>query len=186
MVRNIKDKLQKELEAVQRELKVTLPQEIKRAREHGDLSENAEYQAAKERQRLLQAKGAQLTTRLSALAMVNFDRIPTDAVSYGSTVHLYDVESDREVIYTLVSSEESDVKAGLISTSSPIGRSLMGKTEGDEVTITTPGGSKTYEIRKLITIHDAAAEEDEEPSTSKADADPSGPGTDTESAETEE
>jgi transcription elongation factor GreA len=159
MVRNIKDKLQKELEAIQRELKVTLPQEIKKAREHGDLSENAEYQAAKERQRYLQAKAAQLTTRLSALALVNFDRIPTDAISYGSTVHLYDAASNREVVYTLLSSEESDVKAGLISTSSPIGRSLMGKNAGDEVTIDTPGGSRTYEIRKLITIHDAAAED---------------------------
>jgi transcription elongation factor GreA len=168
MVRNIKDKLQKDLEAIQRELKVTLPQEIKRAREHGDLSENAEYQAAKERQRYLQAKAAQLTTRLSALAMVNFDRIPTDAVSYGSTVHLYETATDRDVVYTLVSSEESDVKAGLISTSSPIGRSLMGKTEGDEVTINTPGGSKTYEIRKLITIHDAAADDSESGSTPAA------------------
>ena len=162
MVRNIQDKLKKELETIQWELKVTLPQEIKRAREHGDLSENAEFQAAKERQRYLQAKAAQLTTRLSALAMVNFDRIPTDAISYGSTVHLYDAESDREVVYTLVSSEESDVKAGLISTASPIGRSLMGKNEGDEVTINAPGGSKTYEIRKLITIHQAATEDDEQ------------------------
>jgi transcription elongation factor GreA len=158
-VKNIKDKLQKDLEEIQRELKVTLPQEIKKAREHGDLSENAEYQAAKERQRYLQSKAAQLTTRLAALAMVNLDRIPFDAVSYGSTVHLYDAESDREVIYTLLSSEESDVKAGRISTSSPIGKSLLGKSQGDEVTIVTPGGSKTYEIRKLITIHDAVNED---------------------------
>lgn len=154
MVRDIRAKLQKELESIQRELKFTLPQEIKKAREHGDLSENAEYHAAKERQRLLQARASQLTTRLSALAMVNFDRIPRDAVSYGSTVHLYDGDADREIVYTLVSSEESDVKAGLISTSSPIGRSLLGRQEGDEVAITTPGGSKVYEIRKLITIHD--------------------------------
>jgi transcription elongation factor GreA len=160
MVKNIKDKLQKDLEDIQRELKVTLPQEIKKAREHGDLSENAEYQACKERQRYLQAKAAQLTTRLAALAMVNLDRIPLDSVSYGSTVHLYDAESDREVIYTLLSSEESDVKAGRISTSSPIGRSLLGKIAGDEVTIVTPGGSKTYEIRKLITIHDAVVEDE--------------------------
>jgi transcription elongation factor GreA len=159
MVRDIREKLQKELDSIQRELKITLPQEIKKAREHGDLSENAEYQAAKERQRLLQAKAGQLSSRIAALALVNLDRIPTDSVSYGSTVHLYDCAADREVVYTLVSSEESDAKAGLISTTSPIGRCLLGKQEGDEVTITTPGGSKTYEIRKLITIHDSAESE---------------------------
>ena len=154
MVRDIREKLQKEMNIIQRELKLTLPQEIKKAREHGDLRENAEYQAAKERQRLLQSKASQLATRLSALSMVNLDRIPRDAVSYGSKVYLYEEASNREIVYTLVSSEESDVKAGRISTSSPIGRSLLGKAQGDEVTINTPGGSKCYEIQKLITIHD--------------------------------
>lgn len=142
------------MDAVKYEVTVLLPQEIKRARELGDLSENAEYQAAKERQRLLQARMGQLAARLSALSMVNLDRIPRNSVSYGSTVHLYDEEADKEIIYTLVSSEESDVKAGLISTSSPIGRSLAGKQEGDEVTIVTPGGRKKYDLRKLITIHE--------------------------------
>jgi transcription elongation factor GreA len=161
-LKNIRDKLQKEMEAVKYELSVTLPQEIKRARELGDLSENAEYQAAKERQRLLQARQGHLATRLSALSMVNLDRIPHDAVSYGSTVHLYEAETDKEIVYTLVSSEESDVKAGLISTSSPIGRSLVGKKEGDEIRIVTPGGRKEYELRKLITIHNKEKESEAE------------------------
>ena len=124
-MKNIREKLIKEMEAVKYEVSVLLPQEIKKARELGDLSENAEYQAAKERQRLLQARMAHLAGRISALSMVNLDRIPHDSISYGSTVHLYDPEADKEIIYTLVSSEESDVKAGLISTSSPIGRCLM-------------------------------------------------------------
>ena len=150
------------MEAIKYELGVTLPQEIKRARELGDLSENAEYHAAKERQRLLQARQGQLAARLSALSMVNLDRIPKDSVSYGSTVYLYDIDADKEIIYTLVSSEESDVKAGLISTSSPIGRSLVGKREGDEIKIVTPGGRKEYELRKLITIHDKESDTEEE------------------------
>lgn len=154
MVKDIRQKLRKELDTIQHELKVTLPREIKVAREHGDLSENAEYQAAKERQHLLQSKASQLAARLSSLSMVNLDCIPRDSVSYGSTVHLYESETERELTYTLVSSEESNVKEGLISTTSPIGRSLMGKQEGDEVTIITPSGSKLVEIQKLITIHD--------------------------------
>ncbi len=161
-MKNIREKLIKEMEAVKYEVSVLLPQEIKKARELGDLSENAEYQAAKERQRLLQARMAHLAGRISALSMVNLDRIPHDSISYGSTVHLYDPEADKEIIYTLVSSEESDVKAGLISTSSPIGRCLMGRKEGDEAVIVTPGGKKEYEVRKLITIHDKSGDTVEE------------------------
>ncbi len=151
----IRKKLEDEIRQLEKELRLILPQEIKRARELGDLRENAEYQAAKDRQAYLEARLAKLRQRLSALSLINLEKIPRDRVSYGSTVVLFDPQADREITYKLVSSEEADAGSGLISTTSPIGRSLMGKTEGDEVRVVTPGGVKEYEIKKLITIHDS-------------------------------
>jgi transcription elongation factor GreA len=139
---------------IERELRVDLPKEILRAREHGDLSENAEYKAAKERQAYLEGKKANLQARLAALSLINLEKIPHDRVAYGARVVLYDCVSEKEIQYTLVSPEESDISQGLISISSPIGRSLLGKAEGDEVHIVTPSGPKEYEIRSLTTIHD--------------------------------
>jgi transcription elongation factor GreA len=153
-MKDIKKKLQEELNMIEHELRVELPKEILRAREHGDLSENAEYKAAKERQAYLEGKKANLQTRLASLSLINLDKIPRDRVAYGSRVVLYDCDSDKEVRYTLVSPEESDIGQGLISISSPIGRSLLGKSEGEEVTIVTPSGQRDYEIRSLMTIHD--------------------------------
>ncbi|MBI4482013.1 MAG: transcription elongation factor GreA [Acidobacteria bacterium] len=153
-MQDARKKLQDEVSRIQRELTHELPLELKLALEHGDLRENAEYQAAKERQSYLQSKLAQLRHRLSALSMVNLDKIPRGKVSYGSTVLLHDVITDTDVTYKLVSPEEADVGRGMISTSSPIGKSLMGKEEGDEIQIRTPGGVKEYEIKKLTTIHD--------------------------------
>ncbi len=153
-MKDIKKKLQDELNGIERELRVDLPKEILRAREHGDLSENAEYKAAKERQAYLEGKKANLQTRLAALSLINLEKIPHDRVAYGARVVLYDAGSDKEISYTLVSPEESDITRGLISISSPIGRSLLGKEEGDEVHIVTPSGPKDYEIRSLTTIHD--------------------------------
>ncbi|MBI4482010.1 MAG: transcription elongation factor GreA [Acidobacteria bacterium] len=127
---------------------------LKRALEHGDLRENAEYQTAKERQSYLQSKLGQLRQRVSALSMVNLDKISKGKVSYGSTVLLHDVNTDADVTYKLVSPEEADAAHGMISTTSPIGKSLMGREEGDEIQIRTPGGVKEYEIKKLTTIHD--------------------------------
>ena len=124
--------------------------------ELGDLRENAEYQTAKERQSYLQAQLAQLRQRLAQFSMINLNKIPTDKVSYGSTVVLLDLNTGKEVTYRLVSSEESDVGKGLISTSSPIGKSLIGHDEGDEVQIRIPRGFKNYEIVKLTTIHETA------------------------------
>src|SRR5262245_60030188 len=146
---DIRKKLEAEIKELDREIRQVLPQEIKRARELGDLRENAEYQAAKDRQAQAQMRLANLQKRLAAMSMINFDKIPHDKVAYGSTVVLWDIVNEREVTYKLVSSEESDANAGLISTSSPIGRSLVGKEEGDEVKIVTPGGTRQYEIRKL-------------------------------------
>jgi transcription elongation factor GreA len=151
---DVRKRLQDELSTIERELRVDLPKEILRAREHGDLSENAEYRAAKERQSFLEGRKAQLQTRLAALSLVNLEKIPTDRAAYGSKLNLFDYENGKEIQYTLVSPEESDVTRGLVSITSPIGRSLVGKREGDAVEIVTPSGKREYEVRKLVTIHD--------------------------------
>ena len=154
MTQEIAKKLKDEIKVLEEELHVELPRALKVAREHGDLSENADYDAAKERQGFVNARLGQLKKRLAELSMVNFDNIPHGKVSFGSTVTLYDLEKEDEVVYKLVMSEESDVAKGLISTTSPIGSALMGKEEGDEVDVRTPGGVKNFEITKLVTIHD--------------------------------
>jgi transcription elongation factor GreA len=151
----VKKNLEEKIKKLERELQDELPKALGKALEMGDLRENAEYQTAKERQSYVQAELAQLRERLSKLSLVNLDKIPEGKVSYGSTVTLYDLDQGHEVTYRLVTSEESDVKKGLISTTSPIGKSLMGREEGDEVSIITPGGQLHYEISKLVTIHDA-------------------------------
>ncbi len=147
-------KLKEEVKSLEDELHVKLPKELKIAREHGDLSENAEYQAAKERQGYVNARLGQLRKRLAELSMIDLSKIPRDRVSLGSEVHLYDIKKKEEIVYRLVMSEETDVQRGFISTTSPIGKGLLGKEEGDEVTVQTPAGAKSFEITKLITIHD--------------------------------
>jgi transcription elongation factor GreA len=151
---DVRKKLQEELNSIEHQLRVELPKEILRAREHGDLSENAEYKAAKERQRFLEGRKAQLQQRLASLSLVNLDKIPTDRIAYGSKVLLYDYDADKEIMYRLVSPEESDMARGLVSITSPIGRSLVGKEAGDDVEIITPSGKKAYNVRTLRTIHE--------------------------------
>jgi transcription elongation factor GreA len=151
---DVRKRIEEELRSIDRELRVDLPKEILRAREHGDLSENAEYKAAKERQHYLENKRAQLQGRLAALSLINLEKIPRDRVGYGSRVALYDYSMEQEIEYTLVSPEESDISKGLLSVQSPIGRSLLGKKPGEDVQISTPSGVKDYEIRSLQTIHD--------------------------------
>jgi len=151
---DVRKKLQDELNVIERELRVDLPREILKAREHGDLSENAEYKSAKERQSYLEGRKAQLQQRLASLSLVNMDKIPTDRAAYGSRVVLYDYETEKEIEYRLVTAEESDISRGLISITSPIGRSLVGKMAGDSIEIVTPSGKKDYEMRSLRTIHD--------------------------------
>jgi transcription elongation factor GreA len=151
---DVRKKLQDELNVIERELRVDLPREILKAREHGDLSENAEYKAAKERQSYLEGRKAQLHQRLAALLLVNLDKIPTDRAAYGSRVVLYEYETEKEIEYRLVTPEESDINRGLISITSPIGRSLVGKMVGDSIEIVTPSGKKDYEMRGLRTIHE--------------------------------
>jgi transcription elongation factor GreA len=154
MSRDILKKLKEQIKVLEEELHIELPRALKVAREHGDLSENAEYDAAKERQGYVNARLGQLRKRLADLSMVNFDRIPKGKVSFGSQVTLYDYQKEEEVIYKLVMSEEADAGKGLISTTSPIGRALLGREEGEEVKAQTPSGLKTFEIVKLLTIHD--------------------------------
>ena len=149
-------KFEDELMVLEKELKTELPQEIRRARELGDLRETAEYHAAKERQRLVEAKISLLKKRISDIHMMNIDRIPHDKVGFGSTVHLKDDATAAITVYQLVMPEDADVDHGLISTASPIGRALLNKEEGDEVTVTTPSGSRHFELVKLSTIHDEA------------------------------
>jgi transcription elongation factor GreA len=151
---DVRKRLQDDLTAIERELRVELPKEILRAREHGDLSENAEYKAAKERQHFLEQRKAGIQKRLASLSLINLEKIPTDRAAYGSKVVLYDYESEKEVEYRLVSPEESDVAAGLVSITSPIGRSLLGKQLGEVVEIVTPSGRKDFELRHLTTIHE--------------------------------
>jgi len=151
---DITRKLVEEIKALERELHHDLPKEIQTARAHGDLSENAEYAAAKERQDLVGARLAQLKKRMADLSMVDVTKIPSDVVGLGSTVVVYDIAQDREIQYTLVTSEETDVPNGKISTTSPIGRALMAKKVGDVTEVHTPGGAKELEVVKLTTIHD--------------------------------
>lgn len=153
-MKEVKEKLEREIRTLERELRDELPKALKKALEMGDLRENAEYQTAKERQSLVQSRISQLTERLSRLSLINLDKLPHDKASYGSIVVLLDLDSEQEVTYRLVSSEESDAANGLISTSSPIGRSLMGHKAGDEVEIRTPRGTKSCEILSLKTLHD--------------------------------
>jgi transcription elongation factor GreA len=150
----IKRKLQLEIDAFDHELNVDLPKEIAIARAHGDLSENAEYKYAKERQGFVNAKLGALKKRLGDLGMLNLSNIPTDRTGFGSRVTVLDVQRNAKIEYKLVSSEEADVERGLISTTSPIGRALLNRKVGDEVQVNTPNGTKEFEIVSLLTIHD--------------------------------
>lgn len=156
MTQDIKQRLQAELDELESELRVHLPKEIKRALEFGDLRENAEYRAALDRQNIVKARITQLRQRLSEVASIDLSKVPHDKAAYGSTLVLYDPERDEELTYRLVTPEESDPQGGLISTTSPVGKSLMGKEEGDEVTVRTPAGARRFEIKRLRTVHDAA------------------------------
>lgn len=147
-------KLQQEITTLEYELRNELPKEILKARAHGDLKENAEFHAAKERQSYVDARIAQLRRRLQDLAMVDLTKIPHDRIGLGSTVVVLDLAKDAEITYKLVTSEDADVAKGLISTSSPIGKGLLGKKAGDEVSIPSPGGVRLMEIVSLKTIHE--------------------------------
>jgi transcription elongation factor GreA len=150
----IKKKLQDEIAALEHELHSELPKEIKVARSHGDLSENAEYKYAKERQGYVAARLGQLHRRMADLSMLNLNNLPKDRAAYGSKIVVLDTAKDARIEYKLVTVEEADATKGLISTTSPIGRALLGKKVGDEVRVATPAGVKEYEVVELTTIYE--------------------------------
>ncbi|MGA9979161.1 MAG: transcription elongation factor GreA [Candidatus Sulfotelmatobacter sp.] len=166
MTDQIKRKLTDEINALEHELIHELPKEIKKAAALGDLSENAEYHMAKQRQEFVKARVRELGKRLADLSMVNMNNIPHDKVGLGSTIKVYDSTKNEEIEYKLVTSEESDVAAGKISTTSPIGRCLLNKKVGDTVVVVSPNGKRELEILHLYTIHDL--EENGEPKEAKA------------------
>lgn len=147
-------KLKKELDNLQYELTRKVPQDLQEAASHGDLSENAEYDAAKQRQEFLRARIAQLQGRIRELSLYNVHSIPHGVVAYGSRVTLEDLEDGQSQVYELVFPEEVEAAAGRISVSSPLGRALMNKAVGDEVEVQTPRGRRTYQIVELLTLHE--------------------------------
>lgn len=154
LAEKIKKKLKDEIAALEHELHDELPKEIKVARAHGDLSENAEYKYAKERQSYVSARLGQLHQRMADISMMNLTNLPKDRAAYGSRIVVLDIAKSTEIEYKLVTVEEADVTKGLISTSSPIGKALLGKKPGDEVTVVTPAGTREYEVVRLSTIYD--------------------------------
>ena len=155
MKAKILKKFEDEVAELEHELHHDLPKEIQRARELGDLRENAEYQAAKDRQTIVNSRLAMLRKRIAEISIMNMDKIPHDRAAFGSTVHLRE-DNGETVVFTLVMPEEADAAKGLISTSSPIGRGIVGKTQGDEIRVATPNGPRNFEVLKLITVHDEA------------------------------
>ena len=152
----IKQKMLEEIDQLSHELNVDLPKEIAVARAHGDLSENAEYKYAKERQGFVNARIGQLKKRLGDLGMLNLTNIPKDRAGYGSRLTVLDMQRDIKIEYKLVSTEEADAEKGLISTTSPIGKALLNRKVGDEIEVATPAGKKEFEVVRLVTIHEDA------------------------------
>jgi transcription elongation factor GreA len=150
--------LEQKVKELERELRVEVPKELQRAAAHGDLRENAEYAAAKERQSYLQSRIAQLHARVTSLSSIKLDTLPRDRVAFGAKVTLSDLDSGKEAVYELVTPEEVDPREGKISVSSPIGKSLLGKAEGDDVVISLPSGVKEYEVINVVTLHDMIEE----------------------------
>jgi transcription elongation factor GreA len=156
LTEKIRKKLTDEIRILEIELHDDLPKELKKARAHGDLKENAEFKYAKERQSYVSARIGQLHQRMADLAMLNLDNLPKDRAAYGSRLTVVDLNKKQEIEYKLVTTEEADATKGLISTTSPIGRALLGKRVGDEVKVVTPGGTKDFSVVKLSTIYEEA------------------------------
>ncbi len=153
-MRKIRERVERQLRDLERELRHELPKEIERATALGDLRENAEYHAALERQTLVRARIGQLKLRLSQLSTMSVSKLPRDRAGFGSLVTVRDLDDDSTKVFDLVLGEDGDPRAGKISVSSPIGRSLVGKQVGDDVTVRTPSGERAFEIVELVTLHD--------------------------------
>jgi len=158
-MKHVRERLERELKQLERELRYELPREIKRATALGDLRENAEYHAALERQSYVRARVGQLRQRISQLSSLDLSQIPHDRVGLGSRVRLEDLDTGDEVTWEIVLADEGDPARGLLSIASPIGRALAGRRVGDEVTVRTPGGERSFEVTGLETIHQREDEE---------------------------
>jgi transcription elongation factor GreA len=154
MLGRTRDRLEKELKALEKEYRQELPKEIHRALQMGDLRENAEYQSALERQHFVKSRITQLQEQLKNLSMIDLSSLPKDRVGLGSSVTVYDAEADKTMTYELVIPDESDFAKGLVSVTSPIGKALIGHREGDEVTVRIPAGTRLFEVVKVVTLHD--------------------------------
>ncbi|MGH7805532.1 MAG: GreA/GreB family elongation factor [Candidatus Binatia bacterium] len=152
-------RLKKELEDLKYELSHKLPKELEEARAHGDLSENAEWEAAKERQQFVNARIAQIGGRIRELSLYTLASIPEGVAAYGSRVTVEDTDEGERAVYRLVFPEEVDASAGDISMSSPLGRALMNRRVGDAIEVVTPKGKRHYEILELVTLHETTAKE---------------------------
>ena len=155
-------RLRKEMENLKRELTVELPKELERARAHGDLTENAEYAMAKQRQEFLRARLGNVEARIAELAMINLEAIPRDTVGLGSRVELEDLDEGGKVEYEIVVPEEVDGSQNRISLSSPLGKALIGKAKNDDIEVQIPKGKRSYLITGLVTIHELIASENGE------------------------
>jgi transcription elongation factor GreA len=153
----LRRRLEEELKQLDYELRTELPKELQRAAALGDLRENGEYESARNRQDYLRLRIAAVRKRLGDISMLDVDRLPRDRVGYGSRVELYDLDREVEVTYSIVMSEDADADAGRISTSSPIGKSLLNKIVGDEVEVRIPNGVRRFEVIGLKTLHDIEA-----------------------------
>lgn len=152
-------RLRKEMDTLKRELTIDLPKELERARAHGDLSENAEWAMAKQRQEFLRVRLSNLEARVAELSMINLESIPRDTVGLGSKVELEDLDEGGRVEYEIVVPEEVDGAQNKISLSSPLGRALIGKSRDDDIEVQTPRGKRAYVVRRLTTLHQLVASE---------------------------
>ena len=152
MLSEVKKKLEEEVQRIEYEIRVTLPKEIQTALGHGDLSENAEYEAAKDRQSTLQARSAQIQKRLADLSRIDVAGVPKDRAGLGSEVTVENLESGEEIRYTVVIPELADGNKSFVSMASPVGKALMNRRVGDTVTITIPRGTLEYEVRRIVTL----------------------------------
>lgn len=158
MLQELQEKIALEIERLGHELQVTLPRTIQKAVEHGDLRENSEYKAALERQQFVQARLNHLTTRAAELAKIDLTEVPTDRVGFGSRVTVEDLKTREQTTYTLVFGDYIDVEGGQISLASPLGQSLLGKREGDEVSLQLPRGERRLRIEEMVTLPAMVAE----------------------------
>lgn len=152
MLREVKQKLEEEMQRIEHELRVTLPKEIQTALGQGDLSENAEYESAKNRQSTIQARFAQIQKRLADLSRIDVSGVPKDRAGLGSEVTVENLENGEEILYTLVIPELADGNKSFVSMASPVGKALMNRRVGDAVTITIPRGTLEYEVRRIVTL----------------------------------